>query len=372
MSWGFFAHLRVGVAPEAWSSLKKKKPADLGLRTDWAGFADPELRAALTVPKQAIGKTLDRLEEDGALVEAEPPDIRVLALLDRSQLDLAAPLAALMLAAGNGSLELVNDRTFHGSAGRRLEVRDGALVGADLPDDDELADALAAELVPPAPSNPFAPVRREPPPVTTDPGIALRESFDLYKSGHTAEARDYLRRYLAAGRAPRADIWHYFVAFLRAAPPDPIGPVLDQVEATYTEHPALLREAASLENAIALLNTHGRAKGSLSLAYGAVRAGLAWNRPLVATCCHSAWVAADPVVARELLAQLDPLPAALAGDGAVHTALAAACWRAGDREGTLASLERAVALDPAQRAPIAGDPDWAPLHADPRWGRLVG
>src|SRR5579859_1299320 len=105
MSWGFFADLRLTLSTAGWARLRELKPADVPLAEGWSGLEDRELERSFGRPAtkdETFGDVLAREWHDAvARVDAEGDrtNIRVCALLDKSELELAHPLATLLEAA---------------------------------------------------------------------------------------------------------------------------------------------------------------------------------------------------------------------------------------------------------------------------------
>src|SRR5687767_15019737 len=115
MSWGYFADLRCKLPSKAWTALKKKSPADFPLAADWSGFESAELQSAFkpASAKDTFAKVLSWgvFTEECLRVEKardEKVELRVALVLDKSQLDMAGYLGALLegvrAAGGDGSL----------------------------------------------------------------------------------------------------------------------------------------------------------------------------------------------------------------------------------------------------------------------------
>ncbi len=137
MSWGYFADLRLTLPAKAWNDLRRLKPDDVKLPKGWFGCEDPDLERGFAMPlgsKQTFAKLLDACKgkESISTVEesGEETRVRVCLLLDKSELYLARPLAALLDSsreAGAGVLRLVNDGTYSGEGGVAIELKKGKL-----------------------------------------------------------------------------------------------------------------------------------------------------------------------------------------------------------------------------------------------------
>jgi hypothetical protein len=158
MSWGYFADLQLALPSEAWKQLRLQKPGELP--RGWFGLNDAGLEKSfarplgskdgfaklLEAPAYNGGETICTVEEAGGVVR-----VRVCLLLDKSQLELAQPLAALLEIArlhdGEGALRLVNDGTYSGEGGVAIELRSSELERRSLEDEcQEIADELAGEI----------------------------------------------------------------------------------------------------------------------------------------------------------------------------------------------------------------------------------
>ena len=159
MSWGYFAELRVSMPTAQWRLLQKRPLAEFVLPAGWSGLKDKQLEASFLRPhsgKETLGKALGwkcyRGAEAVHQLEAgdELTSLRICLLLDKSQLELALPLAAVLEAArtsdATGSLRLVNDGTFSGEDGVEIAIAAGKRKTTRLKDCWELNEALAAEL----------------------------------------------------------------------------------------------------------------------------------------------------------------------------------------------------------------------------------
>jgi hypothetical protein len=174
MSWGYFADLRLTMPAKAWDELRKTKPDDVTLNKGWFGCEDPDLEAgfAMTLGRAAPADTKVTFEkllaraytgkESICTVEKDDAQTRVRAclLLDKSELYLARPLAALLEAArkvgGEGALQLVNDGTYSGEGGVAITLKKGKLsrraIGEDCHDiGEELGMEIFAGVMPEAP-----------------------------------------------------------------------------------------------------------------------------------------------------------------------------------------------------------------------------
>lgn len=159
MSWGFFADLRLSLPDDTWELLRDRKPAAIRLEPGWSGLQDVELEAAFGAPNtsdETFAKVLrwKCYTGDQAISSVTSSenrtDLRVALLLDKSQLDLAFPLAALLSAAresgGEGSLKLVNDGTYGGEDGVELTLSDGVIAAAAVEDCWKIVATLGAEV----------------------------------------------------------------------------------------------------------------------------------------------------------------------------------------------------------------------------------
>ena len=124
MSWAFLADLRIEIPTAAWERVRAMKPAEVTLAPGWSGLKDKGLEADFARPVTRGETFAETLAWDGyttrdALqrveIEGTTTKVRVVAVLDKSLLDYAHPLAALFEAAraerGSGSFRLVNDGT---------------------------------------------------------------------------------------------------------------------------------------------------------------------------------------------------------------------------------------------------------------------
>jgi hypothetical protein len=392
MSWGFLADLQLTLPPRTWTTLQGKTPVDYPLSVDWTGFTERSLATAFAPPGTQTHKPRFRtilawpvFRKECLRVEKRRGGrvhVRVALFLDRSELDVAGYLGALLegvrVLDGEGSLSLVNDGSYVGEAGRVLVVRAGkrsaravkkphALieeVGALLhPDafDEEEDDEIAS-----APSRP-------------DPDRAHGTAFALYKDGDIAGARNCLAGYFDGGGVARADLVTNYTAFLRAAPPrgKAMQAAHETVLGAFRDDPSLLANVPLLENAVAFLNENGRAKDSVELVLAANKRKTPWSSALACNVTYSAGVAKQAALTDQLLAILRPVldatPAMFAADAAqlMHNIATLHVQRRRNAE-AFAALTRSLELAPDRRAEIVGDKDLAPLHADARWATLVG
>jgi hypothetical protein len=158
MSWGYFADLQLALPAEAWAELRHEKPGELP--KGWFGLNDAALEKSfarplgspddfaklLEAPAYKGAETICTVEEAGGTVR-----VRVCVMLDKSQLELAQPLGALLESArlrdGEGALRLVNDGTYSGEGGVAIVLRDGELERRSLEDEcQDLAEELAGEI----------------------------------------------------------------------------------------------------------------------------------------------------------------------------------------------------------------------------------
>jgi len=158
MSWAFLADLDVTLPAQAWTRIQAKRPRDISLAKGWSGLEEATLEDAFGRPLRSAetfaqviawdwGKdaiVVDEVTGDGARV-------RVCAALDKSLLDMAFPLAALLEAArsegGAGSLRLVNDGTSGAEAGSEMILAGGRIEATPLDDFEELLEELAGEML---------------------------------------------------------------------------------------------------------------------------------------------------------------------------------------------------------------------------------
>ncbi len=401
MSWGFFADLQIALPTRAWTALQKKTPADLPLLEGWSGFEEPALSAAFAAPSgPATRETfreilawpvlreecIRREEREGGRVH-----VRVALLLDKSQLDVAGYLGALLegvrLAGFEGTLTLVNDGTYVGESGRVVEVRGGERVDRRIDDPRPIVEALGAELYPDAledadededEDEDEVEDESDGEPARPDPDLALGGSFACYQRGDVAGARAWLDGYFRGGGAPRADLLTNYTAFLRAAPPEgaDLEAAHDTVLGAFRAAPALLANVALLENAVAFLNEHGRAREGVELVLDAVARGTPWSAALAVNVTCSASVARDDAATDRVLAALLPAidsdPARFEPHAAMLFANLAGLHAArGRADAAFEALARSLSIDPGRRAKVAGDPYFVTLHDDPRWSTLV-
>jgi hypothetical protein len=155
MSWGFFADLRVSIPTDEWAKIRARALKDVALPTGFLGLADAELESSFLRPHEGSETIGDALEPKPSSIHeiAESKGttkVRICLLLDKSQLESARPLAAVLEAAraagGTGSLRLVNDGTYSGEAGVELSLKKGKLSKKRLDDGEEIVESLAAEL----------------------------------------------------------------------------------------------------------------------------------------------------------------------------------------------------------------------------------
>lgn len=173
MSWGYFVELDVSLPTSALAGVRKKKPSDIALARGWSGLRDEGLEAAFgrrLTTNDTFAKTLRWFDGGRPALPSvqreeaagERTRLRVLTLLDKSLLDHAFPLVALLHevrdAGGDGTLRLVNDGTSGGETGVELTITGREIVSRRLDDDWELAGRLGGELFagpePVAPSTP--------------------------------------------------------------------------------------------------------------------------------------------------------------------------------------------------------------------------
>jgi hypothetical protein len=161
MSWGFFADLRLSLPTAAWTRVRARRPAEIPLAAGWSGLEDTGLEHAFGRPSTKQQTFADVLAWDwrGAIVEVAADGgrtrVRVCAMLDKSELELAQPLAALLDAArdegGEGSLRLVNDGTSGAENGVERTLAGGHLTSAPLEDYESILEELAVEILPKPP-----------------------------------------------------------------------------------------------------------------------------------------------------------------------------------------------------------------------------
>ena len=152
MSWGFIVDLQVRVETKTYKALKRRRVAEFGLPVGWTGFSDAQLVAAFD-PSIDEGLTFARALKvfaEGVVLETndgEVTSLRVVCDLDRSLLEHAGLLAALLIGAGEGTLSLVNDGTYTGEDGSVLWVEKGKLFAKKLSQHAEKLEELHTVLL---------------------------------------------------------------------------------------------------------------------------------------------------------------------------------------------------------------------------------
>lgn len=157
MSWGFLVDLDITVPTQAWKVLKAERPRDVSLARGWSGLVETSLEEAFGRPytgDDTFAKVLKWKWGPESIVLHEPVGdrtrIRVCVVLEKSQLDHAFPLAALLEAArtvgGAGSLRFVNDGTSGAEDGSQLTLADGTIEATPLEAYEDHLDALTGEL----------------------------------------------------------------------------------------------------------------------------------------------------------------------------------------------------------------------------------
>jgi hypothetical protein len=158
MSWGYFADLRLTLPRHAWDELAHARPAEVVLRPGWSGFTDRALEEAFSSPltgKESFAKVLQwdgygREAVRRIVLDDDTVTIRVCLVMDKSLLELAFPLAALLHAArdhgGRGTFALVNDGTYAGESGTTLTLERGTIAITPVVNLWDHIEALGAEL----------------------------------------------------------------------------------------------------------------------------------------------------------------------------------------------------------------------------------
>jgi hypothetical protein len=157
MSWGFLVDLHLKLSRDAWTRLQKRTPGETSLADGWSGLEDAGLERSFgrpwsqdatyreLLPRYADAESIVQIDASG-----DPVAIRVCVIVDKSTLENAYPLAALLHAAaaeaGEGTLRLVNDGTYSGESGSVIALARGSVTAAAIADDAVLEE-LSAELL---------------------------------------------------------------------------------------------------------------------------------------------------------------------------------------------------------------------------------
>lgn len=157
MSWAFLVDLRLTLPTSAWRRLRSRKPVEFVLKKGWSGLNDESLEAVFGRPattKETFADVLawDWGQESICRVneKVRQTNVRLCAVLDKSVLDQAHPLATLLEAArherGTGSLRLVNDGTSGAEDGAEMVLAEGKIKRAPIEDFEPVLTELAGEL----------------------------------------------------------------------------------------------------------------------------------------------------------------------------------------------------------------------------------
>lgn len=157
MSWGYFLDVELELPTAEWQRLVNQTPISVGLPDGWWGFQDPTLDRYFSGPEgdglaigEAVGmfpdgESIARVEHDGGRTR-----VRIVAHLDRSgDTAVAKPFAALLEGArgsARGYVALVNDGTYDGEDGVRVDARDGALHRSRITDSNALVEELGMQI----------------------------------------------------------------------------------------------------------------------------------------------------------------------------------------------------------------------------------
>jgi hypothetical protein len=185
MSWGYIVDLKLTLPSAAWKALRKRRACDVCIAPGWSKLADKRLEArfadgwgeratfdTMLRDKAYRGAdTIRRLEETSSTAT-----IRVCVLCDKSTLDWAYPLVALLHAARDaramGTLRIVNDGTAPGEDGVVLTLAKGKLKATRAFDREAICEEVFAELRSARPASPKSDYAR--------PGLAeLRGSLHV-------------------------------------------------------------------------------------------------------------------------------------------------------------------------------------------------
>jgi hypothetical protein len=158
MSWGYFVDLKLTLKTTAWKKLRDAKPGDTALEPGWSGLEEPSLEKAFGRPWSEDESFVKILKgrayhgEDTVLHIDEREGmtaVRICLMLDKSTLEQAYPLAALLYAArdaGSGSLRIVNDGTAAGEEGVEITLAKKKITKTAIEDSFVIAEELMAEL----------------------------------------------------------------------------------------------------------------------------------------------------------------------------------------------------------------------------------
>jgi hypothetical protein len=169
MSWGFYADLQLALPTATWKEIGEQRPSETVLTPGWSGLADKALEAEFAKPfseKKTFAQLLASPAYKGAQTintvkrTKDATRVRICVLLDKSTLELAYPLVALLHSAreaGTGALRLVNDGTYGGEGGAVITLAKGKLTSKRVKDCWPLVEELGQALLATSPGvNPFA------------------------------------------------------------------------------------------------------------------------------------------------------------------------------------------------------------------------
>jgi hypothetical protein len=209
-----------------------------------------------------------------------------------------------------------------------------------------------------------------------DHDTILNQTFALVKAGKNDKALEALDRYVAAGGALTAKILTNFTYCIRFADPTPAraASALDRVEAAFAADPTLLLDAALIENAVAAMNTRGRASESIDLAERANDAGLPWTATLACNTSYSAVLTRDAEtgrrVATRISAAVEDNPSLIQEEPGTLDNLGCLWGLAGDLDRGFVALRAYVAARTPDWNDWETSADYAAFRGDPRWAAL--
>jgi hypothetical protein len=160
MSWGYFVDLKLTMPAAAWKKVSEQKAGASKLAAGWSGLDDAGLEESFGQPFSE-GDTLTKVLKGAAYHGPETvhhvdehdgvTSVRICLLLDKSTLELAYPLAALLHAArdtgvAKGALRLVNDGTAPGEDGVEIALVKNKLTKTKVEDQGAIAEEIVGDL----------------------------------------------------------------------------------------------------------------------------------------------------------------------------------------------------------------------------------
>jgi hypothetical protein len=209
-----------------------------------------------------------------------------------------------------------------------------------------------------------------------DHDTVLNQTFALVKASQVGKALEVVRHFLEHGGKPTAKIltnYTYTMRFADAA--STTEGDLDRLEGCFAADPTLLGEMALLENAVAAMNTRGRATQSVALVERALANGHGWSPALACNTTYSAVLARDPAIARRVADLVEDArglrPELTKAEPGTLDNLAILRALSGDLDRGFALLAEYAAARAPDLAEWRSSPDYALFRGDPRFEILL-